>query len=178
VTAVRQFGLLVDRAPDDVQADALFARCGDVTVEVGQGVARVLFDRVASSLADAVVSAVTDLDVVGLAALAVSEDDDLVTLAVVAARVERSLDLVQRWAVGLAGPGGFPAPVQPDAPRKCFRWSAVAPWLRVHHGYREPDESATFVAVNLVLRLRALAPQLDRIDAIRSLLCSPPDPPS
>jgi hypothetical protein len=167
---VRQFGLLVDRAPDDAQADLLFARCGDLSVEVGHGVARVLFDREAASLADAIVSAVRDLDAVGLVALAVSEDDDLVTLAVVAARAGRSLDLVQRWAVGLAGPGAFPAAVQPDAPRKCFRWSAVVPWLRVHYGYREPDPGLTFVTVNLVLRLRALAPRVDRIDVIRSLL--------
>jgi hypothetical protein len=170
VTGIQQFGLLVERPPDDEQADMLFAHLADLCIEVGQGTTRVLFDRQAPTLTDAIVSAVRDLDRVGLLVLAANEDDDLVTLAVVAARVGLPLDVVQRWAVGLAGPGGFPAPVQPDAPRKCFRWSAVAAWLGVHHRFREPDASLTFVAVNLALRLRALAPRVDRIELIRALL--------
>jgi hypothetical protein len=170
VIGVQQFGLLVERPPDDEQADGMFAHFADLCIEVGRGTARVLFDRRAPTLGDAIVSAVRDLDRVGLVVLAASEDDDLVTLAVVAARLGLPLDIVQRWAVGIAGPGGFPAPVQPDAVRKCFRWSAVGAWLRAHYRFQEPDASLTFVAVNLALRLRALAPQVDRIELIRALL--------
>lgn len=112
-----------DRAPSDVELGWLFARCADLSVEASprRQRTRVSVDRVALSLVDAVVSAVRDLEMVGLPpAVVVVDDDDLVTDDV-----------------------------------------------------RVTDEAGmdpTLTAINLALRLRALAPRVERLRTIRSLI--------
>ncbi len=54
----------------------------------------------------------------------------------------------------------------------CYLWSEVAPWLRRHFEYEAPDDTVALRAVNLVLALRAMAPNVERLSALRSLLAT------
>lgn len=171
--ALQQFVLVVERSPNVDQLRELHAACRDLTVEwVRPGGADVAFDRDAPTLVDAIVSGVRDLEAVGLSASRVREDDDPVTLAVIAARVGRSREAVRLWSVGRTGPGGFPAPVAGGPGTEFYRWSHVAPWLRDRMGFPLPDPEPVLAAVNLALQLRAIAPRVSRMDAVRSLLAA------
>ena len=169
--ALRQFVMVLAEAPTVQQVGMLFTRVDDLTVGVDDtGRAEVAFDRDGPTMVDAIVSAVRDLDVVGLVATEVCPDDDLVTAATVAERLDRPVDAVRRWATGVTGPGGFPPPVDWAYENPCYRWSEVIPWLRRHVNVEPPNVGPTLTAVNLALQLRALAPQVERIGAIRSLI--------
>jgi hypothetical protein len=171
---LQQFGLAVDQPVDKAAAEALFDRCGDVTIERvpdRQG-ALISFDRDAPTLIDAILSAVRDLDAVGLAAARVRDDDDLVTLAVIAARVGRSREAVRLWSIGRTGPGGFPSPAEGGLSVAYYRWSQVAPWLRERMGMPVPDPEPVLAAVNLALQLRAMAPRVSRMDVVRALIAA------
>ncbi|MDT4986403.1 MAG: hypothetical protein QOI74_497 [Micromonosporaceae bacterium] len=170
---LQQFRLVVDQPVDQDTATALAQRCDDVTIErlPPRPGALITFDREAPSLVDAILSAVRDLDAVGLPAARVRDDDDLVTLAIIAERVGRSREAVRLWSVGRTGPGGFPSPV--DALSVAYyRWSQVAPWLRDRMGMPVPDPEPVLAAVNLALQLRAMAPRLSRMDAVRALIAA------
>jgi hypothetical protein len=171
---LQQFGLVVDRSVDRAAQEALAERCGDVTIERVRDRPGILisFDRDAPTMIDAIVSAVRDLDAVGLPAARVRDDDDLVTLAVIAERVGRSREAVRLWSVGRTGPGGFPSPVDSGLSVAYYRWSQVAPWLRDRMGMPVPDPEPILAAVNLALQLRAMAPRVSRMDAVRALIAA------
>lgn len=173
---LQQFTLMTDQPLDESAWMALIERCADVTITRapdGQGGPGVLIDfaRDSPTLVDAVVSAVRDLDAIGVQAVAV-RDDDLVTLATIADRVGRSHEAVWRWAVGSTGPGGFPAPADNRLGTAYYRWSPVAAWLRRRLAIPVADPEPVLAAVNLALRLRALAPRVSRMDAIRALIAA------
>jgi hypothetical protein len=128
---------------------ALLDHCADAVVE-HDPVARELrahFDRAAPSLAEAVVSAVRDVDAGGLISLAAQPDDDLVTLGAVAAR----LGVSRRVAEGLLH--GGPAPLWQCSDEPVYRWTEVAPRVRVRG---DSASARIFEAANLALRLRTL----------------------
>ena len=174
MTRLRQFMFVTAEVPGEEAIEALLSRCEDASVECWPEAneIRVAFDREAPTLVDAIVSGVRDLDHAGIPAERVREDDDVVTLGVVAQRIGRSEEAVRRWAAGQTGPGGFPAPVVEHPRRPCYLWSEVAPWLRLHYGYEEPDDAVALRAVNLVLELRAMAPYVERLSALRTLLAT------
>ncbi|MET7423078.1 hypothetical protein [Dactylosporangium sp. NPDC005555] len=180
---LRQFRLYASGPLDDERADLLFDRARDLSVEVvpAEGVAWVAFDRVAPTLVDAVVSGVRDLDTAGVGIAGVAGDDPLVTLEVIATRAGRPVEVVRGWAAagipadGAPAPavgGGFPAPVRDHPRRPVFHWPDVAAWLDRHRAAvpSGADAEVTLEAVTLALRLRALAPRLERMPPIRSLL--------
>ncbi|MGC9670516.1 helix-turn-helix transcriptional regulator [Planosporangium sp. 12N6] len=169
----QRFSLVTALPVDGSAREALAERCPDVTVTPdpdGPG-ALVGFERDAPTLVDAVVSAVRDLDAVGVQALGV-RDDDLVTLAEIADRIGRSREAVRRWAAGRTGPGAFPPPADVRVGTAHYRWTEAAPWLRQRLGVPVPDTEAALAALDLALRLRALAPRVARMDAIRALLAA------
>ncbi len=174
MAVLQQFVLLVDRLPDERQLDELCERHPDITVTLheAEGYAEVAFDRDALTLIDAIVSGVRDLDRFGLAATGVCDDDDLVTLADVADRVGKSREAVRLWSLGRTGPGGFPLPVNANLSTSYYRWSQVAPWLRTQMGINVPDPEPVLAAINLALQLRAIAPRVSRMDAVRSLIAA------
>jgi hypothetical protein len=63
-----------------------------------------------------------------------------------------------------------PAYSVPGGLQQCYSWGQVTPWLARNIGFAEPEEVPAYQAVNLALRLRALAPRVDRIAAVRSLI--------
>jgi hypothetical protein len=174
MTTLQQFGLLVDQPVDKATLTALVHRCGDVavTLSADQPGPLISFDRPAPSLIDAILSAVRDLDAVGITAARVLDDDDLVTLAIIAKRVGRSREAVRLWSIGRTGPGGFPAPIDTAISVAYYRWSQVAPWLRERMGMPVPDPEPVLAAVNLALQLRAMAPRVSRMDVVRALIAA------
>jgi hypothetical protein len=144
----------------------------DATFGTERGVCVVEFDREAASLADAVASAVRDLDNADMRAVRVV-DEDLVTLADVADRVGQSHESIRRYATGDRGPGGFPPPVNPARDGTIFyRWSEVMPWLRESLGVEVPDVDPALVVANLVLQARRLIRQVDHASALTELLAA------
>ena len=172
--ALQQFVLLVDPSTTGDQLEAILERCGDAATarEPRRQTLEISFDRAAPTLIDAIVSAVRDLEAIGVPAVHVRDDDDLVTLADVAERVGRSREAVRLWSIGRTGPGGFPARVDMGISTAFYRWSQVAPWVRERMGLRVHDPEPVLAAINLALQLRALAPRVARMDAVRSLLAA------
>jgi len=96
------------RAIDEV--DALVDRADDVTPEHEQGRTLLGFDREATSLTEALVSALRDVEAAGLVVGSV-RSEDLVTLKEIASRTGRTYESVRLLAAGKRGPGGFPGPM-------------------------------------------------------------------
>jgi hypothetical protein len=165
------FTLVLDRQPSDDEIDALFeAGCDDGTVGTDHGVPVVEFDRDAPTLADAIASAVRQIESVGLNAVRVV-DEDLLTLADIAERIGQSRESVRRYATGDRGPGNFPPPVNPARDGTLFyRWSEVAPWARESLGLDVADTDPALVVANLVLQARQHKDRVEHIAALSDLL--------
>ena len=144
-----QFGVLLASAGSPATPGTLLDRCADAVVEHDPAARqlRAHFDRAGQSLAAAVAAAVVDIDAGGPAALAVEPDDDLVTLGAVAGR----LGVSRRVAEALLH--GSPPPVWHCSGEPVYRWSQVAPRVRVRG---DPASTRIFEAANLALRLRTL----------------------
>jgi hypothetical protein len=160
-----QFGIDVDRVPNDAELGWLFARCSDLSVEASarRQWTRVSVDRVAVSLVDAVVSAIRDLDTVALPPAVVLADDDLVTAAVIAERGGFRPGQLPLWLPWTGHPTSS----------GLYRWSAVSAMLGGELGATRTDDAAAdsvLTAINLALRLRSLAPRVERLRTIRSLI--------
>ena len=169
------FTLIVDGdLSDEMVIDKLMANgFDDATFGVADGVSYADFSREAATFFQAVISAVHDLEGVGLRVLRV-EPDDLVTLAEIADRLHRSREGVRLLAAGHRGRGTFPAPISHLRARsKLWRWSDVARWA----GELDSDEEraaqfCAFLNANLeTRRLRRLSSEDDEaIEAATGLL--------
>jgi len=142
-------------------ARALFeAGCDDAMFGVIDGMGYGDFIREAPSFADAVLGAIRQVESVGSLRVIRVEPDDIVTMADIADRMERSRESVRLLIAGRRGPGGFPPPISHGIERgRLWRWSAVAEWLE----QLEPDEieAAHFTAaVNAALELRRQLPAM------------------
>jgi hypothetical protein len=167
---LQQFTLVVEGVPGPDQRRRLARLAAPPTGEPGpEGTHLLAFDRPAATLAEAVAEAVGEVEAVGLRVLRVA-DRDWVTLADVAARIGRSRELVRLWALGRRGPGGFPPALNPGMDTTYYSWAEVSPWLRERMGYDLPDDEPVLAATNLALQLRALAPRIRDMHAIRGLL--------
>jgi hypothetical protein len=164
---LQEFVLVVAGVP----SRAILRPHRDLTPAPGprDGVGAVVVRRHASDLAEAVTSAVRDVESAGLRPVRVATGD-WVTLADVAARIGRSREIVRLWSIGRQGPGGFPPPLNPGCDTSFYSWSEVAQWLRRRLGYELPDEEPVLVAMNLALQLRRLASRITRMDAVRDLV--------
>jgi hypothetical protein len=168
--AVHTFTIVVDREPTNDELDTLFERADDVTFGFEDGVAVAVFDREATTLADAIASAVRHIESVGFSALRVL-DEDLLTLGDIADRIGRSREAVRRYATGERGAGGFPPPINPIREGTLFyRWSEVAPWLRARLQVEAPDANPVLVVANLVLQARQHRHQVEHLSALTDLL--------
>jgi hypothetical protein len=167
------FTLILDRRPDDDELAALLdARCDDATFGVEDGLSIAEFDREAPALADAIATAVRDIESVGLRVLR-ALDQDLVTLADIADRIGRSREGVRRYATGERGGGGFPPPVNPGRDGTVFyRWSEVAPWLRDRIGLDIPEQDPALVVADLFLQARRHRNRVVHMSALTDLLAA------
>ena len=140
---------------------ALFdAGCDDATFGEVDGVPFADFSREAASLAEAIHSAIRDVESVPGVSVRGVEPDELVTAAEIAARLGRTRESIRLLVSGSRGPGGFPAPVSHLKSRgRLWLWADVRRWARDSLGVEVTvGESAAFVsALNDALELRRLA---------------------
>lgn len=155
------FRLVVREAIDDDGANRLFdAGIDDGSPESGPEGHSIGFDREASSFADAVLSAISEVEAAEFEVLRV-EPDELVSAADVAERTERSRQSVSSLVNGTRGPGDWPAPVAGNVRSPLWRWSDVAAWFESFDGSQSVDrEQAAFLAASneLLGARRALKP--------------------
>ena len=168
---VHVFSLVLDRAPTDDELDALFeAGCDDAGFEIASDGCVAGFDREAPSLAEAIASAVHDIESTGFVVIR-ALDEDMLTLGDIADRIGRSREAVRRYAAGERGPGGFPQPMNPGRDGTTFyRWSEVAPWLREKLGLDVPDADPALVVANLLLQARQHRDRVTNMAALTELL--------
>jgi hypothetical protein len=157
------FTLVLAGGPPDLLErhieDFYDAGCDDALFGERDGVIYADFSREAAGLAEAVGSAIRDVEgtVEGVAVTRV-EPDPLVTIADIAERLRRSEESVRLLIVGKRGPGRFPAPVARLGRRKSrlWRWTDVLSWMNGwHEGSAELDRDACVIeAINGALALR------------------------
>jgi hypothetical protein len=167
---VFDFTLRLNHMPDDEQIEALYeAGCADGTFSGGSTHAAADFHREAATWAEALGSAVADIEKVpGLVVIGAGQDDQ-VTMVDIARRAGRSREAVRLWAAGKRGPGGFPAATWTSPGGERFwSWPEVAAWLHEARGIEVevlPDEIwwadailKTRLAEEEARRLRAASP--------------------
>ncbi len=149
------------------------AGCDDATVAIRNGWPVVTFCRESDSLANAVLSAISDLRSVGLRPLRV-DHCDLVTQAEIARRIGRSRQMVNQYIKGQRGPGGFPPPACDFGECGAFwYWCEVANWLHQHDLLPETqrEEALILDAINMKLHAERLEKtEPDLINRITSRL--------
>lgn len=164
-----EFVLKLNREISDDELEALYeVGLGDAGIETGPVGTMADFSREAPSLAEAIASAVRDIEKVpGLRAIGV-KCDNMVTAADIATRVGVSREAVRLWATGQRGRGGFPVPLLiTTGGEKVWDWQQVVPWLS-----EETEETEANVAVIGALHVLATA---DRVLAARDALRTEPD---
>lgn len=115
--------------------DALFeAGCDDGSLGRSAGVLSIDFDREAPSLAEAIASAIRDIDRSGAGVTPVRVEvegaGDLVTAGEIARRLGQSRESVRLYTTGARGPGDFPPPAaRQDTRTPLYRWDDVSRWL-------------------------------------------------
>jgi len=159
------FALIVDGVHELTQkvTDALFeAGCDDATLSIQYGLLYMEFSREASSLKEAVVSAILNVRRSGLAARVLRVDEcNLVSASDIARRISRSRQLVHQYMTGTRGPGGFPPHACHLADRApLWAWCAVSYWLAQSNLLRAEEcrNAEVIEAVNSVLE-RAMQQQ-------------------
>ena len=138
--ASHEFMIKLNRSsisPEEV--DALYeAGCSDAAVETGPLGTMLDFSREARTLADALLTAIRDIEKVpGLSAIGV-HCENIVSLLDIAERAGVSREAVRLWSIGQRGPGAFPEAVvaAPRTGAKGWDWRQVAAWLE---NYRHAD---------------------------------------
>jgi len=152
------FTLILTGPVDDHIDDLYDAGLDDAMIGATDGVSYAEFDREAPTLADAVRSAIRDVETVPHVRVTRVEPDDMVTAAEIAERLGRSRESVRLLIAGKRGAGDFPAPVSHLRQRtRLWRWSDVIAWDR---GERQP-EAELIAALNAALTVRSHAPLVD-----------------
>lgn len=125
------------------------AGCDDATFGLQYGRLYGEFSRRASSLKEAILSAVQNISKAKIGATVVRVDEcSLVTQSDIARRIHRSRQVVHQYITGVRGPGNFPPPIchlVEGAP--LWSWCAVTHWLVENSILRPEDaENAEVVA--------------------------------
>lgn len=156
------FTLEIDGPLTEERVRALYeSGCDDMTFqgdETGPGSADV--HRDAPNLVDAILSAVSDIErVPGLTVHGV-ENQELVGLADIAWRLDRTAESIRLLASGRRR-SGFPSPVVRRRRGQLWHWSEVAEWANQHLDMHfDPHEADLIAAVNAALEVRRLASRL------------------
>lgn len=154
------FVLIVEGADlqTDSVLDALFkAGCDDGLVGATDRVQYVEFDREAPSLAEAILSAVADVESVPDLTVSRIADAGLISMSAIAARTGRTRESVRLLIAGDRGPGGFPSPVtDPRSKWRLWRSDEVDDWFRTGLGESVENvaDDRVRAAINAGLELR------------------------
>ena len=138
--ALHTFSIIVsgvDIYSDDFEEVFFHAGCDDAIIRVERGALILSFDREAVSFSAALESAMSDVRTAGAKVVRI-EPDNLVTMADVAKRLDRSRSAVSQYVAGTRRER-FPAPVvRVTAENPLWDWVQVLEWLA-----RERDPSVT-----------------------------------
>ena len=155
------FRVLVADSIDEAGANRLFdAGVEDGVPESGPHGHSIGFDRESSSLEQAILSAIAQVQSAGFEVLRV-EPDDIVSAADIAERTDRSRQSISSLINGTRGPGDWPRPIAGNVRSPLWRWTDVAGWFEAFDGTQQldKDEANVVSAVNEVLAARrALRP--------------------
>lgn len=163
---------------DEQLEDALFeAGCDDATVASRHGCVYVTFARQATSMLDAIVSAINNIRNAKSEAKVLRVDDcSLVTQAEIARRSDRSRQVIQMYISGERGPGRFPPPACRIVDRQpLWHWCEVSLWLVENQMIREKDfmEAHDIDMINTFLEMeRQKETHSVRLNEIKSRLSS------
>jgi predicted transcriptional regulator len=99
----------------------------DATVQADERGGVVMFSREADDAVQAIVSAVSDVEAVGISVTGVNEDD--VTVEEIAERAGVTVTAVRYWISGARGPGGFPTARVVRQRGSTYSWAEVSSWM-------------------------------------------------
>jgi hypothetical protein len=161
------FTLILDlngRELRDETLDALFeAGLDDALIGETAGVVFADLSREADDALDAVLHAIKQVEDAPLGVKVIrTEPDDIVTIADIAKRLNRTNESIRLLISGQRGPGRFPAPTTRISSRRSrvWRWSDVVSWFSKHETSREISSMAAYSSklalVNDLLRSREL----------------------
>ncbi len=132
------------------------------------------FDREADSFQDAVVSAIAGVESSSIGARVIRiEPDELVTMAEIARRTQRSRESIRQLVTGQRGPGNFPPPIANISQKSpIWRWYEVRRWMALmeraaasdQEDEEAEDESAEALTaiINATLEVRRHVPCKDK----------------
>lgn len=133
---IYEFTLVLDGVDENTQGleDSLFeAGCDDALINFRNGTVYLDFDREESSLVNAVLSAIRDVEGCGIGAKVIRIlPDDLVSISDIAKRLNKGRQLVSLWVNRERRQQGapFPPPVLKLSEKSpMWRWYLVAKWL-------------------------------------------------
>jgi hypothetical protein len=167
-----QFRVWLDREPAEAEIEALGSVCDDAGLSYGNGMGELDFDRAAASFADAVFSAIADVEGSTRLHVTAIEADPLVSVMDIAERAGRTREAVRQAINGLRA-RRFPPPVNGAGARhRLWRWSEVAAFYGIDDD-RTRQAARVADAVNGWLALRrsvpGLAPSADAVaEAVRA----------
>lgn len=153
------FTLLID-GDADAHIDELFdAGCDDATFGSIDGIQFADFDREGDTFAHAIVSAIRAVESIADLRVSRVEPEELVTVAEIAKRLDRTRQSVHLLVAGERGTG-FPPPVSHLRSRsKLWRWTDVAGWAH-SESTEEIASGRVLAAANAALELRNQTQQL------------------
>lgn len=159
------FSFVLEGAEDLTEefAERIYGVADDSSLGRQGGVTRLSFDREASSLIEAISTAIRDAESVDGILVERLEPEDLVAASEIARRIGQSRESVRLYIKGERGPGGFPGPARGlDSPSPLYRWDDVAEWVAKNLGPEHLEssirEAKVVEAFNAALELRRLAP--------------------
>lgn len=150
------FELTISGVLTDERLDALIeAGCDDATFSTKGDLTFADFTREATTMLDAIVSAIAAVEGVDALEVLHVDPDELVWASEIAERTGRTRQSVDQLIKGQRGPGRFPAPASHATRNPLWRWSEVETWFAAYEG-RQPDTERSHVlgAINGALQAR------------------------
>lgn len=154
-----QFTLVLKKVPESIDnlEDSLFeAGCDDALINFRNGAVYLDFDREASSLEEAVVSAIKNIQSIDAEVVSVAPDN-LVTESEIAKRLPVARQTVSLWIKGERRES-FPHPVMRLAEKSpLWKWNEVIVWLydnKIIHDKNLVENALFFSNINAALEER------------------------
>lgn len=160
------FRLVVAEPIDDEGANRIYeAGVDDGYPETGPKGHSIGFEREATSLREAILSAIKQVERAGFSVLRV-EPDDLVSGADIAERTGRSRQSISAFINGSRGPGDWPRPVAGNVRSPLWRWSDIQAWFEGYDGSQDVNqaEASLIAATNELLAARNALEHLNKRD--------------